>query len=65
MSISKMPAHLPRPNALAHLGELLKNEGPMALWKGFGMCWARLGSHTVISLTLFEVFRGMLGVKPL
>ncbi|PWN47650.1 mitochondrial carrier, partial [Violaceomyces palustris] len=37
-------------NALDCLGKLVRNEGPIALYKGFGMCWARLGSHTVISL---------------
>ncbi|CAO1618340.1 unnamed protein product [Sympodiomycopsis kandeliae] len=52
-------------SSMTHLSDLLKNEGPLALWKGFGMCWARLGSHTVISLILFEAFRGLFGVKPL
>lgn len=54
-----------RGNAFHLLGDLLRNEGPLALWKGFGMCWARLGSHTVVSLILFEAFRGALGIKPL
>lgn len=39
-------------NAFDCLGKLVANEGPLALYKGFGMCWARLGSHTVISLTV-------------
>ncbi|TKY90478.1 hypothetical protein EX895_000476 [Sporisorium graminicola] len=52
-------------NAFDCLGKLVANEGPLALYKGFGMCWARLGSHTVISLILFERFRTLFGVKPL
>ncbi|EST09868.2 Mitochondrial substrate/solute carrier [Kalmanozyma brasiliensis GHG001] len=52
-------------NAMDCLGKLVANEGPLALYKGFGMCWARLGSHTVISLILFERFRTLFGVKPL
>ncbi|SPO19892.1 related to mitochondrial uncoupling protein 3 [Ustilago trichophora] len=52
-------------NAFDCLGKLIANEGPLALYKGFGMCWARLGSHTVISLILFERFRTLFGVKPL
>ncbi|PWN29109.1 mitochondrial carrier, partial [Jaminaea rosea] len=52
-------------SALTLLNSLLRTEGPLALWKGFGMCWARLGTHTTISLVLFEYFRGLLGIKPL
>ncbi|PWN91677.1 mitochondrial carrier [Acaromyces ingoldii] len=51
--------------AFHSLGMLLRNEGPLALYKGFGMCWARLGTHTVISLVLFERFRALFGIKPL
>lgn len=52
-------------NAVSLVTSLLKNEGPMALYKGFGMCWARLGTHTVISLVLFERLRSLFGIKPL
>lgn len=52
-------------NAISLVTSLLKNEGPMALYKGFGMCWARLGTHTVISLVLFERLRSLFGIKPL
>jgi len=51
--------------AFHSLAQLLANEGPLALYKGFAMCWARLGSHSVISLILFERFRAFFGVKPL
>ncbi|CAO1631443.1 unnamed protein product [Parajaminaea phylloscopi] len=52
-------------SSLTLLSSLLRQEGPLALWKGFGMCWARLGTHTVISLSLFEAFRRALGIQPL
>lgn len=51
--------------SLHSLGMLLRNEGPLALYKGFAMCWTRLGCHSVISLVLFERFRALFGVKPL
>ncbi|KAG9114433.1 hypothetical protein FRC07_007665, partial [Ceratobasidium sp. 392] len=30
------------------------NEGPLAFYKGFGMCWIRLGSHTTLTLLLIS-----------
>jgi hypothetical protein len=51
--------------SLHSLGNLLRNEGPLALYKGFAACWLRLGLHSVISLILFERFRAAFGVKPL
>jgi hypothetical protein len=52
-------------NGLDAIRSLLRTEGVGALYKGFGMCWARLGTHTVISLILFENFRSLFGIKPL
>lgn len=52
-------------DALSLITSLLKNEGILGLYKGFGMCWARLGTHTVISLILFERLRSLFGIKPL
>ncbi|KAI0700904.1 mitochondrial carrier [Cytidiella melzeri] len=46
-------------------GKVLSHEGPMAFYKGFGMCWARLGTHTMVSLLMFEELRKLLGVEPL
>ncbi|UZJ55256.1 hypothetical protein CBS101457_004576 [Exobasidium rhododendri] len=51
--------------SLHSLAILLRNEGPLALYRGFAMCWLRLGVHSVISLVLFERFRALFGVKPL
>uniref|UniRef100_A0A8C4N4Y2 Solute carrier family 25 member 34 n=1 Tax=Eptatretus burgeri TaxID=7764 RepID=A0A8C4N4Y2_EPTBU len=35
-------------------------EGPLALYKGIGPAYLRMGPHTVISLLLWDVFRGVL-----
>ncbi|KAI0050032.1 mitochondrial carrier [Auriscalpium vulgare] len=40
-------------------------EGPMAFFKGFGMCWARLGAHTVLSFVVFERLRAAFGIAPM
>jgi hypothetical protein len=52
-------------NAFHAAGMLLKNEGPLAFYKGFFGCWIRLWPQTVISLLLFERFRAIVGLKPI
>ncbi|KAG0216427.1 hypothetical protein BGX31_000610 [Mortierella sp. GBA43] len=42
----------------------VRNEGPMALYKGFSMCWLRLGPHTMLSLMIFEKLRSFVGLNP-
>jgi len=44
---------------------IMTREGPMAFFKGFGMCWARLGTHTIVSFLAFERFRLLVGLGPL
>ncbi|EPQ54225.1 mitochondrial carrier [Gloeophyllum trabeum ATCC 11539] len=44
---------------------IMVNEGPLAFFKGFGMCWARLGVHTIVSFIAFERIRGLLGISPM
>ncbi|KAI0060816.1 mitochondrial carrier [Artomyces pyxidatus] len=44
---------------------IMRNEGPMAFYKGFGMCWARLGAHTVLSFVAFERLRTLFGIAPM
>ncbi len=51
--------------SMAVVGRLLREEGPLAFYKGFSMCWGRLSLHSGISLLLFEQFRALLGVKPI
>lgn len=43
---------------------ILVNEGPMAFYKGFSMCWARLGTHTIVSFLIFEELRKLVGIEP-
>lgn len=45
--------------------KLLRNEGPLAFYKGFFGCWIRLWPHTVISLVIFEKLRAFVGLKPI
>lgn len=42
----------------------VSREGPMALYKGFLMCWLRLGPHTMLSLMIFEKLRSFVGINP-
>ncbi|KAI0262961.1 mitochondrial carrier [Gloeopeniophorella convolvens] len=44
---------------------MLRQEGPLAFYKGFGMCWARLGAHTVLSFVVFEQLRAVFGIAPM
>ncbi|KAH7342039.1 mitochondrial carrier domain-containing protein [Rhizoctonia solani] len=44
----------------------LRKEDPrLNLYQGFGMCWIRLGSHTTLTLLLYEQLRAWAGVRPL
>ncbi|KAF9111843.1 hypothetical protein BGX27_004377 [Mortierella sp. AM989] len=42
----------------------VQREGPLALYKGFSMCWLRLGPHTMLSLMIFEKLRNWVGLNP-
>ncbi|KAF8341368.1 mitochondrial carrier domain-containing protein, partial [Cantharellus anzutake] len=42
---------------LACVNSILCHEGPLALYKGFTMCWARLGTHTVVTYMIYEQIR--------
>lgn len=44
---------------------ILVKEGPMAFYKGFGMCWGRLGTHTIVSFITFEKLRELFGMEPM
>ncbi|KAH9915696.1 mitochondrial carrier [Fomitopsis serialis] len=44
---------------------IMAKEGPLAFYKGFGMCWARLGLHTVLTFVVFERLRLLFGVGAL
>ncbi|OZJ06114.1 hypothetical protein BZG36_01059 [Bifiguratus adelaidae] len=53
------------PSAMSCLRHLMATEGPLALYKGFFMCWFRLGPHTIISLMVFEQLRKITGINPI
>lgn len=36
------------------LTKVIRNEGPLALWKGFTPYYARLGPHTVLTFIFLE-----------
>ncbi|KZT65923.1 mitochondrial carrier [Daedalea quercina L-15889] len=44
---------------------IVTREGPLTFYKGFGMCWARLGLHTVLTFVVFERLRLWFGVGAL
>ncbi|KAF8313201.1 mitochondrial carrier [Clavulina sp. PMI_390] len=39
------------------VSDVFRFEGPLAFYKGFGMCWARLGTHTVVTYMIYEQLR--------
>ncbi|GAA5844394.1 hypothetical protein JCM11251_007596 [Rhodosporidiobolus azoricus] len=52
-------------NALHCAALLLKNEGPLAYFKGFTMCFARLWPHSLVSLVVFEQLRKAVGMEAI
>ncbi|KAH9917904.1 mitochondrial carrier [Epithele typhae] len=51
--------------ALDCVRQIMANEGAFGFFKGFGMCWARLGTHTVLTFLIFERVRSMLGIEAM
>ncbi|GJN88142.1 hypothetical protein Rhopal_001098-T1 [Rhodotorula paludigena] len=52
-------------NALHCAALLLKNEGPLAYYKGFSMCFWRLWPHSLLSLVVFEQLRKGFGMAAI
>ncbi|OCH88282.1 mitochondrial carrier [Obba rivulosa] len=44
---------------------IMRREGPGAFFKGFSMCWARLGTHTIVTFLIFERVRLLLGLEAM
>lgn len=44
---------------------IIRREGFLAFYKGFGMCWARLGTHTILTFVIFERIRLLFGVAAM
>lgn len=45
--------------------KIIKNEGPLTLWRGFIPIWSRFAPTTTIQLVIFEQLRGLMGMKSL
>merc|ERR1712113_460191 len=52
-------------NAFDCFGKIVKNEGPLTLWRGFMPIWSRFAPTTTIQLVIFEQLRGLMGMKSL
>ncbi|KAI0656563.1 mitochondrial carrier domain-containing protein [Cubamyces menziesii] len=45
--------------------QVMVREGPFGFYKGFGMCWARLGTHTILTFLIFERVRYWFGIEAM
>lgn len=45
--------------------QVLVKEGPFGFYKGFGMCWARLGTHTILTFLIYERVRYLFGIEAM
>mmetsp|Transcript_23390 Transcript_23390/g.28736 ORF Transcript_23390/g.28736 Transcript_23390/m.28736 type:complete len:301 (+) Transcript_23390:51-953(+) len=52
-------------NAIDCFAKIVKNEGPLTLWRGFIPIWSRFAPTTTIQLVIFEQLRGLMGMKAL
>lgn len=52
-------------NAADCMMKIIKNEGPLTLWRGFIPIWSRFAPTTTIQLVIFEQLRGLMGMKAL
>ena len=52
-------------NAADCFVKIVKNEGPLTLWRGFLPIWSRFAPTTTIQLVIFEQLRVVLGMKSL
>mmetsp|Transcript_26819 Transcript_26819/g.79253 ORF Transcript_26819/g.79253 Transcript_26819/m.79253 type:complete len:243 (+) Transcript_26819:218-946(+) len=52
-------------NAADCFAKIIKNEGPLTLWRGFIPIWSRFAPTTTLQLIIFEQLRGIMGMKAL
>lgn len=45
--------------------KIVKNEGPLVLWRGFIPIWSRFAPTTTLQLVIFEQLRGLMGMQAL
>ncbi|KAI0373511.1 mitochondrial carrier [Pilatotrama ljubarskyi] len=51
--------------ALDCVRQIMVKEGLFGFYKGFGMCWARLGTHTILTFLIFERVRYWFGIEAM
>ena len=47
------------------LAKTIKREGPLAIYKGFNAQWLRIGPHTIITFTVYERLRELVGMRAI
>mmetsp|Transcript_42822 Transcript_42822/g.62709 ORF Transcript_42822/g.62709 Transcript_42822/m.62709 type:complete len:302 (+) Transcript_42822:103-1008(+) len=52
-------------NAIDCFAKIIKNEGPLTLWRGFMPIWSRFAPTTTLQLVIFEQLRTAAGMKSL
>jgi len=52
-------------NALDCFVKIIRNEGPLVLWRGFIPIWSRFAPTTTLQLVIFEQLRSVMGMKSL
>lgn len=52
-------------NAIDCFAKIIKNEGPLTLWRGFMPIWSRFAPTTTLQLVIFEQLRTLAGMKSL
>lgn len=52
-------------NALDCFVKIIRNEGPLVLWRGFIPIWSRFAPTTTLQLVIFEQLRNIMGMKSL
>merc|ERR1719215_915698 len=52
-------------NALDCITKIVKQEGPLVLWRGFIPIWSRFAPTTTLQLVVFEQLRTLMGMKSL
>ena len=45
--------------------KIIKNEGPLTLWRGFIPIWSRFAPTTTLQLVIFETLRSIMGMESL
>ena len=60
-----MASSNPTDGFVSVLARLLRHEGPLALFNGWGPTYLRLGPHAILTFPLFEAMRSWLGLEYL